>query len=391
MRFEAPLSIFAEMTALARAYNAINLAQGLMELPPDPTLLEETQRVFSEPEGHQYTLPMGLWELREVLARLSSHYYGVSYDPETEITISVGATEGIYAAVLALTKPGDKVVYLEPAYDSYLPAIELAEAKPVPLRLEEPNFTIPWERLEAAFAAGARLCLLNFPHNPTGRVLRTADLLALERLSEQYPHVRFVVDEAYELMTWHPTTPQPALPLSLRKSPLLRQHSVIVGSLGKLLGMTGWRLGYLLAPAALMTAIRSVRQFISFCAPSSLQRAAANYLGKDLSRARYFDTLLLERRAFFRRLLPEAIPLLPCEGAYFYLLPYRPFFEEASDVALAKRLTIEAGVALIPLSPFYHDGYDPGYLRICFARSAEVLRVGAERLALALLRGGKPK
>ncbi len=374
------------MTALARQHGAVNLAQGLMELPPDPVLLREAQHVFSTSEGHQYSFPAGLLELRTVIAQLSHHYHGVSYDPEREITISVGATEGLLAAILALTQPGDRVVYLEPAYDSYLPAIRLAEAEPVPLRLQEPTFAMPWEALEQAFAKGASPCVLNFPHNPTGRTLHPEDLKALEALAQRYPEVIFVVDEAYELMTWHPTAPRPAAPLSIRKSPALRQRSVIIGSLGKLLGMTGWRLGYVLAPPALTSAIRSVRQFISFCAPSSLQWVAASYLENNLDRARYFDSLLLERRSLFRQLLPESVPLLPCEGSYFYLLPYRAFFGEVGDVFLAKKLVVEAGVALIPLSPFYHDGYDPGYLRVCFARPVEVLKAGAQRLTAALLK-----
>ncbi len=371
------------MTALAREYQAINLAQGLMELPPDPLLIEALSRAAAAPV-HQYTLPSGLPALREVVRQLCQHYFGIAYDPETEITVTVGATEALYTAITALTEPGDRVVFLEPAYDSYLPAIQMAGARPLPLRLRSPHFTIPWEALEAAFQAGARLCLLNFPHNPTGRRLHAQDIETFRTLSDRYPQVTFVVDEAYELMVWEPDKPVPAKPVSFRQDLLLRERSVIVGSLGKLLGMTGWRLGYTLAPAPLTTSIRTVRQFISFCAPSTLQDVAATYLQENLQRATYFHDVLLARRETARQLLSEYTIFsdLTCEGSYFFLLPTQSYTEEG-DVALAERLTQVYGVALIPLSPFYHDGHDPGYLRLCFARAAEELTEGIRRLGRA--------
>ncbi len=384
MRLPAQTSVFARMTALARAHNAINLAQGLMELPPDPALLQELVRQASAPV-HQYTLPVGIPLLRQVVAHLSRHFFGVSYDPDTEVTITTGATEAIYAAIAALTDPGDSVVFLEPAYDSYLPAIQIAGARPVPLRLEEPTFTIPWEKLEKAFQQGAHLCLLNFPHNPTGRCLHEEDLQAFRTLSERYPEVIFIVDEAYELMVWESDRP-----LSFRQDPLLRERSVIIGSLGKLLGMTGWRLGYTLAPESLTTSIRTVRQFITFCAPSVLQATAATYLSQDIERATYFHPALLERRQLCQELLAEytCFSGLTCEGSYFFLLPIREHTQE-KDTAFAEYLTRAYGVATIPLSPFYHDGYDPGYLRLCFARPMEVLREGIRRLGQAFPKAGQ--
>ncbi len=390
VRIAPQTSIFARMTALAREHGAINLAQGLMELSPDPDLLETLVRTATAPV-HQYTLPAGLPALREVVRQLSRHYFGVAYDPETEITITVGATEALYTAITALTEPGDKVVFLEPAYDSYLPAIRMAGAQPLPLRLRLPHFTIPWEALEAAFQAGARLCLLNFPHNPTGRRLHPQDIETFRMLAERYPQVTFVVDEAYELIVWEPDRPAPAKPLSFRQDPLLRERSIIVGSLGKLLGMTGWRLGYTLAPVSLTTAIRTVRQFISFCAPSTLQAVAATYLQENLERATYFHDVLLARRETARQILSEHTTFsdLTCEGSYFFLLPTQPYTQEG-DVALAERLTRSYGVALIPLSPFYHDGYDPGYLRLCFARPAEELTEGIRRLGKAFPLGALP-
>jgi len=385
MRLPVQTSVFARMTALAQAHNAINLAQGLMELPPDPALLQELAYQASLPI-HQYTLPIGIPLLREVVAHLSRHYFGASYDPATEVTITTGATEAIYTAIAALTCPGDAVVFLEPAYDSYLPAIQMAGARPVPLRLEEPTFAIPWEKLEKAFQQGARLCLLNFPHNPTGRCLHDEDLQAFRTLSERYSEVTFVVDEAYELMVWDSDRP-----VSFRQDPLLRERSVIIGSLGKLLGMTGWRLGYTLAPESLTTSIRTVRQFITFCAPSVLQTTAAAYLSQNIERATYYHPAILERRQLCQKLLAEYTSFadLTCEGAYFFLLPIRTYTQER-DVAFAEYLTRAYGVATVPLSPFYHDGYDPGYLRLCFTRPVEVLREGIRRLGRAFPKGAQP-
>ncbi len=390
MRLPAQTSIFARMTALAQAHKAINLAQGLMELPPDPLLLEVLVRE-STSSTHQYTLPAGLLALREVVSALSHHYFSVSYDPETEVTITVGATEALYTAISALTEPGDVVVFLEPAYDSYLPAIQMAGAHPVPLRLEEPTFAIPWEKLHSAFQRGARLCLLNFPHNPTGRRLHPEDLLALRTLAERYPDVLFVLDEAYELMVWQANSPFAAQPLSPRQDPFLRSRAVVVGSLGKLLGMTGWRLGYTLAPKSLTTRIRTVRQYISFCAPSLLQATTAAYLQEDLTRATYFHNTLLERRQITQNLLAEytCFTNLDCEGSYFFLLPIHAH-TRADDIAFAEYLTRVYGVATIPLSPFYHDGYDPRYLRLCFARPVEILTEGIRRLGEAFPPEGPP-
>jgi len=384
MRLPVQTSVFARMTALAQAHHAINLAQGLMELPPDPALLQELAHQASLPI-HQYTSPIGIPLLREVVAHLSQHYFGVSYDPATEVTITTGATEAIYAGIAALTIPGDGVVFLEPAYDSYLPAIQMAGARPVPLRLEEPTFTIPWEKLDKAFQQGARLCLLNFPHNPTGRCLHDEDLQAFRTLSERYPEVNFIIDEAYELMVWDADRP-----VSFRQDPLLRERSVIIGSLGKLLGMTGWRLGYTLAPESLTTSIRTVRQFITFCAPSVLQATAAAYLSENIERATYFHPALLERRQLCQELLAEYTSFsgLSCEGSYFFILPIRQHTQE-KDVVFAEYLTRTYGVATIPLSPFYHDGYDPGYLRLCFARPVEALREGIRRLGRAFPKAGR--
>ncbi len=387
MRFSAPPSIFARMTALAQAHRALNLAQGLMWLEPDPRLLELASAQVGQPGNHhQYSFPAGYPPLQEQVAALSERFFGVCYDPSSEITITVGATEGLFAAILALTTPGGEAVFVEPAYDSYLPAFRMAglQARPVSIPLKLP-WAFPWDHLEAVLSSATQLLLLNFPHNPTGLCLRQADLVRLEAIAERFPELFIVVDEAYELMTWHPDWRQEEAvrPVSVRQSPLLRERAVVVGSLGKMVGATGWRLGYVAAPPALTAAIRAVHQFIPFCAPTPLQAVVAAYLSQDLERALYFHRPLLARRRFFLERLVQSTSLevLPPEGGYFVLV--RPPGVTQGDVELAEALTREVGVAAIPLGPFYSSEEGEGWLRLCFARPIELLEEACERLSRA--------
>ncbi|MCS7188471.1 MAG: aminotransferase class I/II-fold pyridoxal phosphate-dependent enzyme [Bacteroidia bacterium] len=376
-------SIFARMTALAEQCGALNLAQGLMWLEPDPILLEYARENIINPSLQQYSAPAGLPALRRTVALLSEYYFSTSYDPESEITITTGATEGLFAAVVALTRPGNKVVFLEPAYDSYLPAIQMAGAFPVPFSLElhSQGVRIPWEAIVQSIDTHTDLLILNFPHNPTGRQLKAEDIEWIERISLLHPHLHFVMDEAYELMTWHtdPYKAESVPPLSIRQSSLLRSKAVIVGSLGKMVGATGWRIGYVLAAPSLTQKIRSVHQFVTYCAGMPLQEVIARYLGEAPERAKYFHQALLERRQLLIRLLVEhtSLEVLPPEGSYFVLV--RPPIKE-KDELLAERLTREVGVATIPLSPFYHNGHDPGWLRLCFARPIEMIEEAVVRL-----------
>lgn len=381
------------MTALAQQYDALNLAQGLMWMEPDPALLEEAARQMRDASLHQYTAPEGHLGLRRVIAQLSAHFFAVEYDPKREVLITAGATEALFAAIIALAQPGKKVVFLEPAYDSYLPAIQLSGAVPVPIALSitPEGVQLPWEALETQVDETTALLLLNFPHNPTGYALQSKDLSRLEALVEKHPQLRLVVDEAYELMTWHPdpSREEAVPPLSVRKSPLLRHCSVIVGSLGKMVGATGWRLGYVAAPAELAEAVRAVHQYVVFCAPAPLQAVVANYLGAALERATYFHAGLLRRRRLFVEALrtQTSLTVLPPAGSYFVLVRSEA---KERDERVAERLTREIGVATIPLSPFYADRRDPQWLRLCFARPEEMLEEAVRRLARAFPPAGQP-
>ncbi|MCS6895609.1 MAG: aminotransferase class I/II-fold pyridoxal phosphate-dependent enzyme [Bacteroidia bacterium] len=372
------------MTALSEKHGAYNLAQGLMWLPPDPHLLEEARSAFTDHTLHQYSSPAGVPALRTAIAMLSEKFFETPYDPDREITITAGATEAIFSAIQALTLPGDEALFIEPAYDSYLPAFQSGnvQARAVPMEISEKGARLDWEAVAASLSEKTRILLLNFPHNPTGRALHLEDVHILETLVARYPRLYLVVDEAYEYMYWHPDPSQatPLPPLSVRQSPILREKSVIIGSLGKILGTTGWRLGYIAAPAELTARIRAVHQFITFCAPTPLQIAAAKYLHSNPNRVFFFHDTLLARRKLFVELLRTytSLKILPPEGGYFVLI--RPTENQLPDIQLAEHLTREAKVASIPLSPFYGDGTDPGWLRLCFARSVDMLKNAAQRL-----------
>ncbi|MCS7297738.1 MAG: aminotransferase class I/II-fold pyridoxal phosphate-dependent enzyme [Bacteroidia bacterium] len=376
MRIEPTLSIFARMTALAQEENALNLAQGLMWLPLDPLLLEYTATLASDSAQQQYTSPAGLLSLRETVARLSLHFFQTSYDPEREITITAGATEGLFCAIQALSTVGDEVFIIEPAYDSYRPACQIGGLTPRVLRLDiEPEgIKFPWIALQEQLNPRTRLLLLNFPHNPTGYVLHEQDVRMLEEIVESFPNLYLLVDEAYELLCWEGER------RSVRMSELLRSRSVIIGSLGKMMGTTGWRLGHILAPPHLTERIRTVHQFITFCAPSPFQAVAAHYLAEP-QRALYFHSMLLERRQLCIDLLQRhtGLEVIPPEGGYFVLV--RPPHSQLSDTALAEKLTKEIKVAMIPLSPFYSESYESKWLRLCFARPTEMIREAVARLS----------
>ncbi|MDW8236122.1 MAG: aminotransferase class I/II-fold pyridoxal phosphate-dependent enzyme [Bacteroidia bacterium] len=387
MRVAVEESIFARMTALAQRYGAINLAQGLMWLDPDPLLLEISAQVMQNPQLHQYTSPAGELILRQAIAQISQHFFGVAYDPEQEITIVAGATEGIFTAILALTQPGQRAVFLEPAYDSYLANLHMANLQPHPvaMSIREEGVFMPWEEIEDTLSPPTSLLLLNFPHNPTGRVLSPRDINLLENLLERFPNVYVVVDEAYELMTWAKEWNREEWipPTSVRQSPFLRERSVIVGSLGKMVGATGWRLGYLLAPASITQKLRAVHQFITFCAPTPLQHIVARYLFDKPERTLYFHSTLLSRRQTIIQALHNRTSLqyLVPEGSYFVLVR-PPMYDHTPEVALAERWAQHIGVSVIPLSPFYSDKRSHGWFRLCFARAESMLEEAVSRLAL---------
>jgi methionine aminotransferase len=367
-------TIFSVMSRRAAELGAINLGQGFPDYPIDPLLAELVHRAMLE--GHNQYAPMpGLPALTEQIALKLKRVYGISADPTTEITVTLGATEAIFSSVQALVGPGDAAIVFDPAYDSYDPAVRLAGARCVHVPLDPPQFRPDWQRVRAAVNERTRLVIINSPQNPACSCLSHADLdelAALLRERECY----VVADEVYEHMVY-----DGARHASVLSHPELRERSVAVFSFGKTLHATGIRVGYAVAPAALTMELRKVHQFNTFSIASSLQMAIANYLvarpdcGSDL--ASYFQR---KRDLLSAELAGSGLAPLRAAGSYFQLVDYSAL-RDSADLAMAERLLTEAGVASIPLSVFYQSPPPTmRLLRLCFAKRDETLRAGAGRL-----------
>ncbi len=365
-------TIFTVMSALAAQHGAVNLGQGFPDYPIDPALIDLVDRAMRD--GHnQYPLMPGVLALREAIAGKESRLYGRSYDPGSEVTVTTGATQAIFTAIQALAHPGDEVIVFEPAYDSYVPAIRLAGARPVILPLTFPGFRIDFDRLRQAIGPKTRLVIVNSPNNPGASVLDDADLAAL---ADAVRDTEIVVlsDEVYEHMVYDGRRHA-----SLAGHAELAARGIVVGSFGKTFHATGWKVGYALAPPAITAEIRRVHQFTVFTVNAPMQHALAAFLQLP----ERYETL----PAFFERkrdLLRDALAgtpldLLPCAGSYFLLARYDRVSDEPA-AEFAQRLVREAGVATIPLSAFYQDATDHRVIRFCFAKRDETLREAAQRL-----------
>jgi methionine transaminase len=369
----AGTTIFTVMSALAQKHGAVNLGQGFPDYPIDPALIDLVTDAMRA--GHnQYPLMPGVLALREAIATKVARLYGRAYDPVHEITVTTGATQAIFTTIQALAHPGDEVVVFEPAYDSYVPAVQLAGATPVTLALTVPDYRIDWDALRRAITPRTRFILLNTPNNPGTSVLTAADVAELAALIRATPIV-VISDEVYEHMVYDGARHE-----SFARHDELAARSVVIGSFGKTFHATGWKVGYALAPAALTAEIRRVHQFTVFTVNSPVQHGLAAFLA-DPSRYEALPTFFAQKRDFFRALLADVpLDLLPCAGSYFQLARYDRISDEPA-AAFAQRLVAEYGVASIPLSAFYRDGTDHRVIRFCFAKREETLREGAQRLA----------
>lgn len=365
-------TIFTQMSALAAEHAAINLSQGFPDFPIDDALIERV--AYFMRKGHNQYAPMaGVAPLREAIAAKITGMWGYTPDAAQEITITSGATEGLYAVIAALIRPGDEALVLDPAYDSYAPAVALQGGKPVHIALQYPNFRPDWEAIGNSISPRTRLIITNTPHNPTGSTWAEEDLLQLEELAIRH-NLLVLSDEVYEHLIYDGRQHQSVL---LR--PKLRERSAAVFSFGKTFHATGWKAGYVVAPPALSAEIRKVHQYLTFSTHTPTQLALADYLQISENYEQLPQFYQQKRDLFLELLKGSRLKPLPCEGTYFQLLDYSAI-STRPDVEMAHWLTVEKGVAAIPISVFYVDKQDNNLLRFCFAKQEETLRKAAELL-----------
>ncbi|GAB3764839.1 pyridoxal phosphate-dependent aminotransferase [Spirosoma pomorum] len=367
-------TIFTVMSALAAETGAINLSQGFPGFDCSPELVALVDQ-YMRKGFNQYAPMTGVPALREALAHKTEALYDVRFDPNTEITITSGATEAIFAAITAVVRPGDEVIVFEPAYDSYVPAIELNGGIPVYVTLTPPDYAVNWEQVRQLISDRTRLILVNTPHNPTGRVWTADDLEQLAQLvrgkdiwivsDEVYEHIYFDEHQHRSLMT-HPT---------------LRERTFVVGSFGKTYHITGWKIGYCLAPVALTTEFRKVHQYLTFSTVTPMQYALADYLNEPAHYQQLAEFYQRKRDLFLAGLQGSRFQFQPSEGSFFQNLSYAAITDEP-DYELAVRLTRKIGVASIPVSVFYHQKNDYKILRFCFAKNDDLLQEAAHRLSV---------
>lgn len=363
-------TIFTVMSGLAKEYNAINLSQGFPDFGCSPKLLELAQKNLMA-GFNQYAPMTGAQPLRETISELLQNCYQAMYHPETEITITAGATQGIYTSIAAFIHKGDEVIVFEPAYDCYIPAIEIHGGIVKPIALEYPNFTINWNTVKNTITDKTRMIIINSPHNPSGTTLLESDLLELQKIVAG-TNIIVISDEVYEHMVFDGKPHQ-----SVARFKSLAAQSIIVSSFGKTIHATGWKIGYVAAPKELMIEFRKVHQFLVFCVNHPFQLALADFL-KDESTYKGLHQFYQSKRDYFKDLISSSrFEIEPCTGTYFQLLNYKNITDE-KDTDFAIRLTKEKGLASIPLSVFYSNQQQQQLLRFCFAKKEETLEKAAE-------------
>ncbi|WP_026713320.1 methionine aminotransferase [Flavobacterium daejeonense] len=363
-------SIFTVMSKMAAEHNAINLSQGFPNFPVNKKLTEIVARLAKE-DVHQYTPMSGYPPLLNKIAKLTLQSYGRSVDPETEILVTTGATQGIFTAIQALVKNEDEVIILDPSYDSYKPNVLLSNGIPVRISLND-NYSTNWDLVEKACNENTKMIIITNPHNPTGKILSLADIEKLEAILEKFPNIILLSDEVYEYISFE----QKLISVNTRK--LLRNRAVIASSFGKTFHVTGWKVGYLIAPEYLMKEIKKVHQFLVFSVNSIAQAAISEYL--DQTSVDEISAFYQQKRDYFQQLLSGSrFELMPCEGTYFQVVSYKTISDE-NDVDFCKRLITEHGVAAIPISTFYENGKDLKLIRFCFAKTDATLEEATRRL-----------
>jgi methionine transaminase len=366
-------TIFTLMSQLAEQHRAVNLSQGFPGFEPPPELVALVERAMRGPY-HQYAPMPGSMALRTAIAEKLSALYDVKADPVAAITVTSGATEAIFDAIQAVVRRDDEVIVLDPCYDSYEPSITLAGGRAVHVALTQPQFGVDWERLRSALNARTRLVIINSPHNPSGALLGHADLERLAELMRPYD-CYLLSDEVYEHVVYDDARHVTAL-----AHPELAERCFAVFSFGKTYHATGWKIGYCVAPTPLTAELRRVHQYVTFASTSPLQQALAQFMTTHPEHHLELPAFYRERRDYFAALLAlTPFRLLPVAGTYFQLADYSAI-STLPDVEFARWLTIEHGVATIPVSVFYAEPPDMRLVRFCFAKENATLDAAAERL-----------
>ncbi len=366
------VTIFSVMTQLANDHGAINLSQGFPDFDTVPDLIKRAAHHMNAGRN-QYAPMQGMIELRQKIAAKVKRIYGRAYNPESEITVTAGATEAVFAAITAVVQPGDEVILFEPAYDAYVPIIRLSQGIPVYVQLTPPGYCIDWDQVADRITEKTRLIILNSPHNPSGLILNKADMHTLEALLAD-TKILIVSDEVYEHIIFDGCAHE-----SVSRYPGLADRSFVVSSFGKTYHATGWKIGYCLAPETLTREIRRIHQFLTFAVNTPIQLAYADILDQNDLFEDLPDFYQEKRDAFLGFMQHSRFKSIPCSGTYFQLMQFDEI-SDRPDVEFARWLTVEHGVASIPISVFYHNQIDYHVVRFCFAKKIETLEKAAEKL-----------
>ncbi len=366
-------SIFTVMSRMAVEYNAINLSQGFPDFNCSEELIDLVE-YYIRKGFNQYAPMQGIPVLRQRISEKINKLYGHRYDSEAEINITAGATQAIYTAVSAVINHGDEVILFEPAYDSYAPSVKINGGIPVYIPLNKNDFTIDWDKVAKAISGRTRMIIVNSPHNPTGSVINETDIKYLEEITRN-KDIFILSDEVYEHIVFDERKH-----ISISGSMELSKKTFVISSFGKTYHTTGWKMGYCAAPGSLMREFRKVHQFIVFAVNTPIQYAFAEYMDNE-SHYLKLNNFYEEKRNLFLKYMKESRwNIKPAAGTYFQLLDYSRI-TNLNDLDFAEKLTKEAGIATIPLSPFYSDKRSENLLRVCFAKKDDVIKEAANVLS----------
>ena len=371
---QSGVTIFTVMSALAKECGAINLGQGFPDFDCDEALRQKVEKYLNGGKNQYCPMP-GLLDLRTSISNKMNLSYGVNLDPNTQICITAGATQALFTAITGFVHPGEEVIIIEPAYDSYKPSIQIAGGIPKIYALNYPDYSVDWNELAAMVTPRTRMIIINTPHNPTGTILRDADLKALEQIVSG-TDIMVLSDEVYEHLIYDGEEH-----CSVVRYPTLFQQSLAVYSFGKTFHSTGWKMGYCVGPPDLIKEFKNIHQWNVFCVNSFTQYALADHLQDPNTYNQLPDFFQQKRNYLTERLADTPLKPITSKGTYFQLFNYGEISDQP-DAEFAKYLTKEIGVAAIPLSPFYSEPPAQKVIRLCFAKKEETLAEAADRLAI---------